>query len=284
MSKGKDDLGDRMKAYERAEAGRRFMPLLPVLVRLDGKNFSSWTRGLQRPYHQGLTDLMVAVTRYLVEESNATIGYTQSDEISLVLYSDNYKSQIFFDGRIQKLTSVLASMATWAFNAWGPMHIPEKRRVAFQPAFQPAFFDCRCWQVPTLLEAVNMLYWREVDATKNSVSMAAREYYSHLELHEKGRANQMDMLMAKGVNWDKYPSYFKRGTYVQRKKIVRAFTAEEIDKLPAQHEARVNPALMVERSEIQVLEMPPFSKVLNKEGVIFRGEKPIREPNGPGGV
>ena len=108
----KTAFGDRMKLYERMEAGRRFMPRLPICVRLDGKGFSKWTRGLARPYDPRLSALMEHVATRLVEETQAVIGYTQSDEISLVFYTADPKAQVFFDGRIQKMTSVLAAMTT----------------------------------------------------------------------------------------------------------------------------------------------------------------------------
>jgi tRNA(His) 5'-end guanylyltransferase len=105
--------------------------------------------------------------------------------------------------------------------------------------------------------------------------MACREYYSHKEMDGLGRADQMELLFAKGINWDAYPPAFKRGTYVQRKRITRKFTIEELQNLPERHEARNNPNLEVERSEVRVIEMPPFSKVINKIGVVFNGEDPI---------
>jgi tRNA(His) guanylyltransferase len=270
MSKGKDDLGDRMKMYEMAEAGQRFLPLLPVLARLDGRAFSSWTRGLERPFDKRMTDLMVSVTQALVAESGALIGYTQSDEISLVFYSPTIKSQIFFDGRKHKMISGLTSIAVGSFVTGVPFYIPEKQMLK-------ANIDCRVWQVPNLVEAANTILWREIDATKNSVSMAAREFYSHAELLDKGRADMMDMMMAKGKNWNDYPVFFKRGTYVQRQRNVRAFTAEEIDLLPEKHEARTNPDLRIERSEVKVVNMPPFIKVINRTEVIFYGADPITE-------
>ena len=101
------DLGDRMKSYEQKEAGRRFMSLLPVCARIDGKGFSKFTKGLDRPYDRGMSEIMSKTMAYLTQETQASIGYTQSDEISLVWYSPNAKSQIFFDGRIQKMVSVL---------------------------------------------------------------------------------------------------------------------------------------------------------------------------------
>jgi tRNA(His) guanylyltransferase len=269
MSKGKDEFGDRMKEYEMMEAGRRFLPLLPVVARLDGKNFSKWTKGLERPYDQRMSKVMVEVTKTLVDKTHACIGYTQSDEISLVYYSDDYKSQIYFDGRIMKMTSVLASIASVRFNIEAHIHLGA--HTMFKP---PAYFDCRVWQLPNLTEAVNSFLWRELDCTKNSVSMAARHYYSHKQLLDLGRADMMDLLMDKGVNWQNYPVYFKRGTYVQRKKTIRRFTVDEIDRLPEKHEARTNPNLEFERSDVVVVDMPPLAKVLNREGVIFRGESP----------
>ena len=101
-----DDLGDRMKRYE---GGDTFMPLLPVLVRLDGKNFSNFTKGLERPYDERLSKLMVATATVLAEETNAAIAYTQSDEITLVLFSSCFKSQIYFNGKASKVISILAA-------------------------------------------------------------------------------------------------------------------------------------------------------------------------------
>lgn len=260
----KDELGDRMKLYEQAEAGRMATPLLPVCIRLDGKGFSQWTRGLNRPYDDRLSGLMIEVTRGLVMMTGALVGYTQSDEISLVLYSDDVKSELFFNGKLQKLVSVCAAQATASFNAMVPDYLPEKEG-------RLALFDCRAWTVPTLEEAANVLLWRELDATKNSVSMAARSLYSHKELQDKSRAEMMDLLMAKGVNWNDFPTFFKRGTYVKRVTSSRRFTPEEIEKLPTRHEARKNPDLVVERSDVQVVEFPPLSKVPSRVDLLFRG-------------
>lgn len=264
----KTALGDRMKIYEGFEVGRRFLPRLPICVRIDGKRFSRWTRGLGRPYDQRLSDLMVHVTSRLVEETHAAIGYTQSDEISLVYYAKDPKSSVIFDGRIQKMTSVLASMATAWFNAEVPKRIPER-------AGQPALFDCRCWVTPSLDEAVNSLVWRERDATKNSLSMAARHYYSHKDLHGKQGTDLHDLLHAKGVNWNDYPAFFKRGVFVQRRTVQRQFTTQEIEALPAKHAARSDPTLTVTRSSVISLDMPPFNRVTNRVEVVFNGAEPV---------
>lgn len=265
------DLGDRMKLLEQVEAGRRLMPLLPVCVRLDGKGFSRFTRGLNRPYDLGMSRAMALTAKFLVEESGARIGYTQSDEISLILESDTYDSQIFFDGKIQKLTSVLASMATAKFNSLIPEHLPSK-------VGKFAMFDCRVWNVPNRTEAVNTLVWREIDATKNSVSMAARTLYSHKELENKGRADMMDMLMAKGVNWNDYPAFFKRGIYYQRRQMMVELTEEERLRIPERH--RPAEGTKVERTRVIELGLPPLTKVANRVEVVFSGAEPETDVDG----
>ena len=264
-----DELGDRMKEYEAQEAQRRLIPRLPVLARLDGRSFSNFTRGLHRPYDGRLHQLMVATTRHLVEETGALIGYTQSDEISLVLMQgEAHNSQIWFAGKVQKMVSQMAAQASAFFNVHLPGVLPEK-------VGQLPTFDCRVWNAPNEDEAVNTLLWRELDATKNSVSMAARHYYSHKDMEDKGRADQMEMLHAKGVNWNDYPDWFKRGSYLRRIVVSRKYTGTELAELPARHAARQNPDLEVVRAEIVELDMPPLMRVVNRNDVVFRGASPI---------
>lgn len=267
-----DDLGDRMKGYEQAEAGRRFLPLLPICARIDGRSFSRWTDGLARPYDPRLTAMMVETTRWLVAETDAAIGYTQSDEISLAFVPDNPKRGVFFDGRIQKLVSVLAAMATARFNALIPSHLPE--RVGTMPVF-----DCRVWVVPNLQEAANTFVWRELDATKNSLSMAARHHHTHEEVHGRSGPELHDLLHARGVNWNDFPAAFKRGTYVQRREVRRRFTTAEVEALPPRHDARSNPDLEVVRTEVVALDLPPITRVANRVQVLFEGADPEPNPN-----
>lgn len=260
-----DDLGDRMKLYESAEAGRNLMPLLPIMARLDGRGFSGFTSGLAKPYDARLSNLMIDCLKYLVKETNANCGYTQSDEITLTWYSPDFIKQTFFNGRVSKLTSILAAMQSVYFNSKLNC-IPE--RVDCMP-----LFDCRVWNVPTLEEGANVFLWREQDAIKNSISMAARAYFSHNELLNKNGPHMKSMLLEKGVNWDDYPAFFKRGTYVQRQKVYRPFTPEEIDKLPPKHAARTS-EVTVERTEYVALDMPPFGSILNRAEVIYSGAEP----------
>lgn len=265
-----DSLGDRMKMYERSEAGRRLMPLLPVIARIDGRAFHSFTNGMRRPFDPEFSAAMIETTVALIEETNACIGYTQSDEITLAWHSTDLKSQIWFDGRVCKMVSQLAAHATLQFFQAITHRMP-------QYASKLPTFDARVWNVPNRTEGANVFVWREWDATKNSVSMAASALYSGTELHGKNGSEKQELLFQKGVNWNDYPSYFRRGTYVQRRTVVKPFTAQEIERLPPKHEARTNPGLLVERSEIRVLDLPPITSVVNREAVIFDGCSPQGE-------
>ena len=262
-----DSLGDRMKLYEGIEGDRKLIPGLPVCVRLDGRSFHSFAKGLRRPYDARLSNMMVETTKTLVDESHATIGYTQSDEISLLYIPVENQPVNFFGGRVQKLVSVLASIATAKFNELRIKELPEKKKMAT--------FDCRVWCAPNVDEAINALRWREWDATKNSISMAASSYYPHTELQGKNGADKQDMLMAKGINWNDYPAFFKRGTYVRRVTTTRMLSDAEFDVLPPKHRARVFGIRDVVRSSVDAISMPPVSKIANFNDVIMFGVDPI---------
>jgi tRNA(His) guanylyltransferase len=263
-----DSLGDRMKFYE-GTGELNLLPLIPVIARLDGKAFHTFTKGLQRPYDKRLTNLMVDTTKYLVDLSNACIGYTQSDEITLIFLKSSFNTDIFMGSRHFKMVSLLASYATAYFNRNLFYYLPEKINNC-------PVFDCRVWNVPSTMEACNCLIWREQDATRNSIQMAGQAFFSHNQLMNKSCDEIQEMLFQqKNINWNDYPAFFKRGTYVRRVNVSRKFTIQELDKLPPQHEARKNPDLMVERKEIQILDMPIFTKIVNREAVVFEGAEPV---------
>lgn len=257
-----DKMGDRLKMFEGIEAGRILIPNLPICVRVDGRAFHTFTRGMNRPYDERMSKAMIETMKYLVKKTDACIGYVQSDEISLVL-SDT--KDPLFGGRVQKLTSIIAAMATAKFNDEIHKSFPDKPL---------AEFDCRVWNVPNRTEAANTILWREFDATKNSISMAARSVYSDNQLLNKNSSEKQEMLWQKGINWDKYPVFFKRGTYARRVVIERKLTPDELKDLPEHHEARKNPDMVFTRSEIKEIEMPIFSAVENREAVIFDGAEP----------
>ena len=266
MKKGKDSLGDLMKAYENQTCGIKMLPLIPVIARLDGKGFSKFTKGLKRPYDERLSNLMIETTKYLVKETNANCGYTQSDEITLMWYSDSHESKIYFDGRLFKMISDLASMASVFFNSKLAEYLPEKKDKLPR-------FDCRVFNVPSVEEAVNVFYWREKDATKNSITMAASEFYLHNFLMGKNGSEKQELLFQKGINWSEdYCTHFKRGTYIQRKIKTGILSKEEQYLLPENHNARKDPNFTFERKVVVELELPPLSKVKNKIDVIIYGK------------
>jgi tRNA(His) guanylyltransferase len=267
MKTNKDQFGDRMKMYENQTCGIKLIPRIPVIARLDGKGFSKFTKGLKRPYDERLSNLMIETAKYLVKETNANCGYTQSDEITLMWYTDKIDASIYFDGRLFKMLTDLSAMASVFFNRKLGEYLPEK-------ADKMPRFDSRVYNVPTLDEAVNSFLWREQDATKNSISMAAQHYYSHSELMGKNGSDKQEMLFQKGVNWNDYPTFFKRGTYVQRKRVVTPFTIEEIEKLPQKHNARKDPNFVIERWIIDIVELPRLSSIDNSVDVIIWGKEP----------
>ncbi len=211
MSDKKNDaFGDKVKAFESASAKVVLDEDQPMCVRLDGKAFHTFTRGLARPYDKRLSDAMVETMNYLVEKTDARLGYTQSDEITLIYFKTAPHQQTYFGSRVQKLTSVLASMATARFNHEVHKNIPEKADLF-------AFFDCRVWNVPTLQDAADVFIWRQDDAIKNAVSMAAHAKFSDKKLLGKNSKEKIQMLADEGIDWHAYPDFFKSGTYAMKK-------------------------------------------------------------------
>ena len=260
-----ETLGDWCKWLEKNFTPEVMIPTLPVIIRLDGNNFHNWTKGLNRPFDEGLVELMVDTTKFLVEETNAVIGYTQSDEITLVLFSDDRKSKLYHGGRKQKILSKLTGKVVTYFNERRPDFLPTHNKIAN--------FDARIYQVPSLNDAVAQLLWRENDATKNSIQMLAQSQFSHTELMNlNGHQMQDKLVNERGVNWNDLAPKYKRGTYVKRTVKETPFTMEELEALPERHDARRNPDLIIKRSVIEVVEFPPLNSVENKVDVIFNNE------------
>lgn len=205
----KDTLGDRIKFYESFTTSTRLMHNIPIIIRLDGCAFHTFTKGLNRPYDENLSKLMVETTKYLCNEVNAKIGYTQSDEITLIVFTDDFASKVLFDAKLFKLTSVLASKCSVFFNSKLAEYLPSKKN-------ENPVFDCRIFNVPSKSEAANALLWRKRDAVRNSISMAAQSNFSHKELQGKSSKEMLAMLSNKGICWDDYPTFFKEGTFLRK--------------------------------------------------------------------
>jgi tRNA(His) guanylyltransferase len=204
-----DTLGDRMK--DRFEDRTRYY--LPrrafAIIRVDGKAFHTFTRGFAKPYDQRLMECIDFTALAMCQEiAGAICAYTQSDEISVLLCDfRKQNSEAWFDYNIQKMASVAASLATFHFNrCYGHLGGDLTRT---------ALFDARVFSVPDPVEVMNYFIWRQKDAERNSLQMAAQAVFSHKQLHGKSCADLHEMLHEKGINWDKYSVREKRGGFIE---------------------------------------------------------------------
>jgi tRNA(His) guanylyltransferase len=264
-----DVFGDRMKDYESRETGPRFLPMIPIYARIDGSCFSSFTKGFEYPYDVRFREAMIQTTKRIVEVTNARIGYTQSDEISLCWLAESYDASIYFAGKKYKMISGLSGLATVFFNQF--LTTSDDPFLRKKADLTPTF-DARVYQLPTLTECTNTFLWREVDATKNALSMAARSQYPAKELFGKKAPDLHEMLYKKDINFNDYPVAFKRGVYLQHQIVQRRISDEKWATIPV---ARRPTSQMVNRREVAILDLPPLSKVANRNEVIFNGAIPL---------
>lgn len=232
----KDDLGDRMKAYEGVEAKRRLPKDQPVVARLDGRTFSKFTRGFKKPFDSRLTMAMDRATMALVEETKAAIGYTQSDEITLIWDAAEGNSERFFGDRTQKLCSILASYCAVEFH-WAMMEIISLSKEPFARARMQVMkphFDCRVFSVPDRGEAANALLWRCQDAKKNAVSSYTRQFVSHKTMQGLDQAGMLEAAYAAGAQDINLACSTGEifGRYFQRITEERTLTDEEWARIP----------------------------------------------------
>lgn len=236
----RDDLGTRMKTFYENIPKTRLMRRTPVAIRLDGKAFHTFTKGFQKPFDIVLMDAMQNTMKYLCENIQGCVfGYTQSDEITLILIDyQKFTSDAWFDYEVQKMASVSASMATMAFNNFFESNVAKENRIFtdewldngdFNPKYKDkelqklwlthkrasekgAMFDARCFNIPKE-EVTNLIYWRQLDATRNSIQMVGQANFSHDELQGKTCSMIQDMLMTeRGINWNNFIIPCKRGT------------------------------------------------------------------------
>jgi tRNA(His) 5'-end guanylyltransferase len=221
-----------MKEYE-AVPQEYLMRRVPVVVRVDIRSGKSFTKGFRKPYDEVFRRAMARTMEHVAKEIQGCIfAYTQSDEISFVL--SDYKrlnSAAWFDYNVQKVASLSASEATFAFNKYFAQeierynneHMPhcgsrqeysdafEQLRVYLRARDNGARFDGRCANYPKE-EIANYIYWRQSDASRNSVAMAARTYFTQKQCDHKSREQMKEMLLTeKGINWDNYETQYKHG-------------------------------------------------------------------------
>ena len=229
-----DNLGDRMKTYENASR-THLTRRTPVIIRIDGKAFHTFTRGFNKPFDSILVETMQDTMKYLCENiEGCVLGYTQSDEITLVLC--DYKkltSQAWFDNNIQKMCSISASIATlefnrkfcenkdrWIMDTYDCVHSNKEMlekwlkimKTYNEAGFHGALFDSRAFNIPKE-EVNNCLLWRQQDATRNSIQSVAQANFSHKQLQNKNCSELQEMLFQeKCINWNNIPTHLKRGS------------------------------------------------------------------------
>ena len=216
-----DNLGKRMKGYEQVSK-TCLMKRVPVAIRIDGKAFHTFTRGMKKPFDKILVEAMQETTKDLCSKIQGCVfGYTQSDEITLILTDyATFETAAWFDYEVQKLCSITASMATMYFN--------KRFQYLVQKAFnrneiglndytniysRDAMFDARCFNI-SKEEVCNLVYWRQLDAIRNSIQMIGQANFSQKELQNKNCETIKVMLQEIEDNWENYPIYLQRGTAV----------------------------------------------------------------------
>ena len=228
-----DNLGTRMKEFYETVPKTRLVRRMPVAIRLDGKAFHTFTRGFQKPFDNILIQTMQDTMKYLCENiQGCVLGYTQSDEITLILIDyQNLDTSAWFDYEVQKMCSISASMATLAFNCsfqqrinasydvemcmrYPEEHNPDEVKLIetyCKASSYGAMFDSRVFNIPKE-EVTNLIYWRQLDATRNSIQMVGQANFSHNELQGKNCNMIQDMLHEqKDINWNDFPTRWKRG-------------------------------------------------------------------------
>ena len=235
----------RMKKYEQTSK-TVLVSRMPVIIRIDGKAFHTFTKKFKKPFDDILIKTMQETTKYLCENiQGCVLGYTQSDEITLVLV--DYKSldtDNWFDNEVQKICSISASMATMKFNKIFEKYVEEFYRentklvvtenesnIVFnseenknlyenylKAIEKGAMFDSRCFNIPKE-EVCNNIYWREQDAIRNSIQMVAHTLFTNKELHKKNTTELKEMLLTKNFDFDKLETFKQRGTCIIKKPI-----------------------------------------------------------------
>ena len=222
----RDDLGNRMKTFYEEIPKTKLMRRCPVICRIDGKAFHTFTDKFKRPFDDVLIKTMQETAKFLCENiQGCALAYTDSDEISLLLIDyQRFKTSAWFDYEIQKMCSISASMATMVFNKIfrdmvGKLHIKgaleeEYSCILYKAAQNGAMFDSRVFNIPRE-EVTNYFYWRQLDCSRNSIQMVGQANFSHKELQYKSCNDIQDMLMTqKDINWNDFPTYQKRGSCV----------------------------------------------------------------------
>ena len=261
MARG--DIGDRVRALEAVETGRRLAGALPVCARLDGRGFSRFTRDMARPFDPGMTAAMIATATELVARSGARVAFVQSDEVSLLFERNSPEAGLLFDGKVQKVVSVLAGIAAAKFAREVAGRFPHK-------ADALPHFDCRAFGVPSREAAAEAILWRTLDARRNALNQVAHHHLGDRATRGVGWEGRVAMLRERGVDPGAHPVENMRGAFVRRVTRTRGLDAGDLARIPEGRRPET-----VERSSVEVVPMPPLWRVGNAVEVLFDGAEPV---------
>ena len=264
--KVKDSLGDRMKEFYEFRAKTKLVRRMPVIIRLDGKAFHTFTKGFAKPFDKRMIEAMQETTLELCKSIQGCVfGYTQSDEITLILVDYNaIDVSAWYDYEVQKMCSVAASMATLAFNrifhnkirnfvnehykvitdkeTYGEElsnSVNELLKSYNRAIEMGAMFDARCFNVP-INDVCNCVLWRQKDATRNSINSLGQSWFKHKELDGKNTNQVQDMLFEKyGINWNNLSTVEKRGTAIIKDEEDKWIIDEEMPILTGENRSYV---------------------------------------------
>ena len=230
----KDELGDRIKSFYEDRYRFYLTRRTPVIIRLDGNAFHTFTKGLEKPFDKDFMLIMQKTCKYLCENIQGCVGgYVQSDEISLLLIDyKNLNSDAWFDYNLQKIVSIAAAKATLAFNKYVDyVAYTDDSPRCWEYRMDKATFDARAFNIPEE-EVCNYFIWRQKDATRNSINSLAQAHFSHSKLQGKSLSEVQDMLINIGINWNDLPTEQKRGSFIRKYEEFHTNVAERwiIDK------------------------------------------------------
>jgi tRNA(His) guanylyltransferase len=273
----KDKIGTRMKEQYESRFKNYLVRRCPTILRLDGKAFHTYTKGLNKPFDQGLIEDMQSTSIYLCENiQGVKCAYTQSDEISLLLTDyETITTDAWFNYEVSKMCSVAASLATAKFNQlrlarylselWDSDNEFILDQFSFKiDTIKLAHFDCRVFQIPDKEEVVNSFIWRQQDAVRNSIQMLAQSLYSQKELHKKNTSELQELCFQKGHNWNNLEFYKKRGSFIIKNTYYNDYLVTGDDSKDGEY-IMTSDAVII-RTKWECIETPTFSQ--NRESIM----------------
>lgn len=280
MKTDKFDVGDKIKVYEQQyESHVKYNEFL--IIRIDGHKFSKFTKKFKKPFDSLLSTVMEKTSKDLLERFGATIAYTQSDEITLIIppvfstAKEEIRNDQIFSGRTQKIASLVSAFTTMKFNHWFrdefcKLKIEDDYKKTVESHLDNAWFDARVFGVPTKELACDVIFWRYIDAVRNSKSMFAQAYCSHKSLLNKTAPEQVSFCKeTTGNDWHSVEDRFKYGIFVKKEQYFKGIDARLVE------EFGVHP--LVERSRIVSFSKKSFSS--SPENIDFVIEKYFQQQN-----